>query len=703
MLSTALRRLLGVTALVPVLVAASVVTSPGAVARPVEAGVQQIAVDDLPATSPAPGGEVVTGVHETAPFRLVGLSWPAADEAGAEGDDPALAVRTRSGGTWGAWEQLSAMDAEPSGREGAVQDLRTGTEPLVTELSDAVQVRVEPGSGPVPPDLRLELIDPGTSRADGAAPARPAASASAAAGRPAVVSRAQWGADESYRSGSPTYDSTVRAAVIHHTAGSNSYSTPAEAYAEVRGVYAYHTRSLGWADIGYNALVDKFGTIYEGRAGGLDRAVRGAHTGGFNTATFGVSVLGDYETAQVSDAIVTSVAEITAWKLGLHGVDPNGTTQLTSAGGGTSRYAAGTTVTVPTVLGHRDLGRTACPGQHLYAELGRIRSLVASYGGGAGAEPAAPLAGVVRLAGEDRYSTSVAQARAVHPEQRTVVVVSGEDGASADGLVAAPLAVQREAPILLSRGDRLPDPVVQEVQRRSATTAYIVGGTSVLQPAVERQLRDLGVADVVRIAGADRYATAAQVALEVGRGGSGDGVAVLASGESGAMVDALAVGGPAGATDRPVLLTRSDGAPEATLAALQALAPRTVVVVGGTAVVSDRAAAGVLARLGLPTGSLVRIAGADRYATAAAVATAWAGSVGTGTVVVASGESGNVVDAISAGAHGRLVLLTPSASTSRATTDWLRGRDVGAALVVGGPSAVSDAVVTELGAAVAGR
>ena len=698
MLTPALRRLLAVAALVPALLAASVVTSPGAVARPVEAGVQQIAVDDLTPASPAPGGELLSGVHETEPFRLVGLSWP----AGGEEEQPLLSVRVRTGGTWGAWEQLSAMDAEPAGREGAADDVRTGTEPLVTGLSDAVQVRTGPRAGPVPGDLRLELIDPGTSRADGAAPARPAASASAAAGRPVVVSRAQWGADESYRSGTPTYDSTVRAAVIHHTAGSNTYATPAEAYAEVRGVYAYHTRSLGWNDIGYNALVDRFGTIYEGRAGGLDRAVRGAHTGGFNTGTFGVSVLGDHETAAVDDAVLTSVARITAWKLGLHGVDPNGTTRLTSAGGGTSRYEAGTTVTVPTVLGHRDLGRTACPGQHLYAELGRIRALVTSYGSEAPADPQAPTTGAVRLAGDDRYATSVAQARTVHPEQRTVVVVSGEAGASADGLVAAPLAVQREAPILLAQRDRLPDPVVQEVQRRSATTAYLVGGTSVLGPAVERQLRDLGVADVVRVAGADRYATAAQVALEMQRRGV-DPVAVIASGETDRMVDALAVGGPAGATNQPVLLARADGVPEPTLAALDALAPSGVVVVGGTAAVSDRAASEALARRGLPPGSLVRIAGPDRYATATEVATAWAGRVGTSTVVVASGETSNLVDAISAGAHGKLVVLTPAETASSATTAWLGSRPVDTALVVGGPAAISDGVLAALGAALPAR
>jgi putative cell wall-binding protein len=680
------------------------VVAVGASARTVEVHVEQIPVEELPAprgvagagglAAAATGGrgaELVTGVQETEPFRLVGLTWPAPE---AQAHPVVLAVRVRTDGRWGPWQMLEAMEAEPTGPEASMAGLRVGTEPLATALSDAVQVRVGTAAGQVPKGLRLELIDPGRSPADGAVSIQLAAAA-AAATQPAIVSRAQWGADESYRNDSPRYNTTIKAAVIHHTAGSSAYSSPAEAYAEVRGVYAYHTRSLGWSDIGYHFLVDRFGTIYEGRAGGMDLPVRGAHAGGFNLDTVGISVLGNYETAQANDAIITSLAQVTAWKLGLHGVDPNATTELTSEGGGTSRHPAGTTVTADTVIGHRDVGLTACPGRYLYAEMGTIRSLVTSYATGQGLGPQ-----VIRLAGADRYETSAAQARTVHPDSPTVVVVSGQDASLVDGLVAAPLAVQRRAPILLSRRDGLLPAVAAEVQRRAATTAYLIGGTAALGEQVESQLRSLGVARLVRIAGQDRYGTAAAVALEMADQGV-DKVAVLASGETENMIDALAVGGPAGATNRPILLTRSGGAPKATLDALERLRPRVIVVIGGTKAVSDQATGGVLSRLGLPASALVRIAGRDRYATASAVASAWAARLGTGTVIVASGEQTHVADAISAGAHGRLTLLTTRAGVPNATTQWLRSHTVSEALVVGGPGAIPDTALAAITTAIA--
>ncbi|EBF6878342.1 cold-shock protein, partial [Salmonella enterica subsp. enterica serovar Saintpaul] len=104
--------------------------------------------------------------------------------------------------------------------------------------------------------------------------------------QPTIITRAQWGADESLR-GSKTLNSTVKAIVIHHTAGTNDY-TQETAAAQVRGIYAYDTQGLGWADIAYNFLVDKWGRVYEGRAGSITQAVRGAHAMGFNTDTMGI-------------------------------------------------------------------------------------------------------------------------------------------------------------------------------------------------------------------------------------------------------------------------------------------------------------------------------------------------------------------------------------------------------------------------------
>jgi len=226
----------------------------------------------------------------------------------------------------------------------------------------------------------VALVDPGKSAAD-KLPQAPAArdQAHAAEVMPAVYSRAQWGADESIRSWDPQYASTIKAATIHHTADRNDY-TADEVPAIMRAMYAYHTLTRGWGDIGYNVVVDRFGRIFEGRYGGLASTVIGAHAGGFNTYTFGVSMLGNFDEVPVPQATVNAVAEIIAWKLGLYGVDPRGTTTLVAAGGAgtTSKYPNGTAVKLPTIFAHRDVGNTVCPGQYGYARMGEIRDRVAA-------------------------------------------------------------------------------------------------------------------------------------------------------------------------------------------------------------------------------------------------------------------------------------------------------------------------------------
>ncbi|WCZ33360.1 N-acetylmuramoyl-L-alanine amidase [Corynebacterium massiliense DSM 45435] len=193
-------------------------------------------------------------------------------------------------------------------------------------------------------------------------------------GMPPVVSRAGWGADEGIRCMDPDYDDGVKALTLHHTAGSNNYSK-AEAAAVVRGIYAYHAQNLGWCDIGYNALVDKYGTIYEGRYGGLDKAVQGAHVGGFNQNTWGISMMGNYQTAQPTQEQLQSVANIAGWKAAISGFDPTGQVSLTSQGFNGSKYPAGSVATVPAFQGHRDFHYTTCPSDYTVAQWPTIRKL----------------------------------------------------------------------------------------------------------------------------------------------------------------------------------------------------------------------------------------------------------------------------------------------------------------------------------------
>ena len=192
-------------------------------------------------------------------------------------------------------------------------------------------------------------------------------------GMPRVVSRARWGADESLRCKDADYDDGVKAIALHHTAGSNDY-TRAQAAAQVRAAYQYHAQNLGWCDIGYNALVDKYGTIYEGRYGGLDEAVQGAHIGGFNENTWGISMIGNYEKTQPTAALLKSVTDLAGWKAAISGVDPESRVNLRSQGFSGSRYPAGAYAPVYGFFGHSDAHFTACPGRYTIALWPQIRA-----------------------------------------------------------------------------------------------------------------------------------------------------------------------------------------------------------------------------------------------------------------------------------------------------------------------------------------
>jgi hypothetical protein len=308
-----------------------------------------------------------------AAFSALGVTW-------AGGGEYEVLARVRQGGRWTDWHALDA-DADHGPDTSVETEARAGTAPWFTGPADGYQVRVGVVGGAAPRDVRVALVDPGRSDADGSLGASPtlgSSSADASIGQPAIVTRAQWGADESLRSGSPSYGDTIRMGFVHHTDTSNSY-TSSQAAAMVRSVYAYHVRSRGWSDIGYNFLVDKYGRVFEGRYGGVDRPVIGAHTGGFNSNTFGVSLLGTYTTVAPTSGQLAALEKVFAWKLGLHYVNPLARTTLTSAGG--TKYASGTRVTFDNVSGHRDAGLTSCPGNQTYSRLGSIRAAIKSYMG----------------------------------------------------------------------------------------------------------------------------------------------------------------------------------------------------------------------------------------------------------------------------------------------------------------------------------
>jgi hypothetical protein len=335
---------------------------------------------------------------------------------------PHTDVRARHAGRWTAWQSLAPIaDFEADEGNGT-----KGSDLLWVGPSDAVRVRTR---GPLPRDLELVLIDPDgpatsqnttqntspaaapsaapspgpavSSAPDGialagyaaatASPVTTSASTTTApattpaypltspppfnpplhrAPRPDIYGRAVWGADETWRNDIPYYSDTIIQAHVHHTASANGYTRDAVP-GIIRGFYSYHTRTLGWADIGYNFLVDRFGRIWQGRAGGIKQPVRGAHTLGFNNRSFGVAVIGNHETARPTTYTVTSLVKLITWKLEIYRRRPAGYTYATSEG--SDRFAAGRIVRLPVIDGHRDTNQTACPGRYLYATLPEIR------------------------------------------------------------------------------------------------------------------------------------------------------------------------------------------------------------------------------------------------------------------------------------------------------------------------------------------
>jgi N-acetylmuramoyl-L-alanine amidase len=312
------------------------------------------------------------GRHRTGPFSLVGATWTDPRTA----LEATVRVRTRDAAThrWRAWQTLEA--------DGGIRGARGATDPLWTGPSDGVESRI---TGPRPAGLRLDLINPdapaprlGRPPATGGwgVPSRLARAAMPTRPVPRMVTRSGWGANEAIVKGAPEYTGSVEVFFVHHTASGNGYSCRQSA-GIVRGIQAYQVRSRGWDDIGYNFLVDKCGTIFEGRGGGVGRSVLGAHTLGFNENASAVAVIGSYDRVGVSARVRTAVATLAAYKLGAWGNYPNSAVALTSAGG--DRYARGTRAVFRRIAGHRDAGPTACPGTSLYRQLGSIRALA---GGG---------------------------------------------------------------------------------------------------------------------------------------------------------------------------------------------------------------------------------------------------------------------------------------------------------------------------------
>ena len=318
------------------------------------------------------GGGSFEPVSRLARFTLAGVSWRGTGS---------VELRTRSvSGSWSTW-RAAAPEDEDGPDAGSLEQRRVGWRlgnPWWVGVSDRIEARA---TGDVSA-VRAELV----WSPDVKIPFR----VTAAVGAPPIVPRLSWGADEKIRRGPPSYASEVDFAIVHHTAGRNDYSR-SEAAAIVKGIQLFHVQGNGWNDIGYNFLVDRFGTIYEGRYGGIDRNVIGAHALGFNTGSVGIALLGTYGSTKPSQAALDAIAKLSAWRLDIAHVDPTSFVNVIS--GGSEKYARGIPVLLNAVSGHRDTGLTECPGNALYARLNSIAAAARSLGGLKIFEPKADVEG----------------------------------------------------------------------------------------------------------------------------------------------------------------------------------------------------------------------------------------------------------------------------------------------------------------------
>ncbi|MFE3825712.1 N-acetylmuramoyl-L-alanine amidase [Streptomyces sp. NPDC059092] len=331
----------------------------------------------------------ITGEH----FSSIGLSWK--KESAVDGG---LTAETRIHRN-GAWESWRNVPLEPA--EGVAEEAkRAGAPAFYTDDADGAEVRFTSPKGSLPQDLRLSFIDPAQSPATSSPDRQPKPARAAQAAQAAqadVKLRKDWGADETLADPGYKTQPSIKAALVHHTVTGNNSYTQEQVPQIINGIYIQHILVLGYGDFPYHFIVDRFGGIWEGRKGSIEMqpgtaipGILGGHASGFNTNTFGVAMLGNFEPnnseggedtgpdPKPSEAMAKSLADLLVWKGGQYQLKPEGSTQLVSAGGGgTNPHPVGTVLDVPVISSHRDVNVTGCPGGKLYEMLPDLRKQVA--------------------------------------------------------------------------------------------------------------------------------------------------------------------------------------------------------------------------------------------------------------------------------------------------------------------------------------
>lgn len=620
---------------------------------------------------------------------VVGVTWEA-DLTSPE----SVALRYRSDEQWTQWYPLE-VDS------GAENTTTSGTEPMAITNATAMEVTLHVAEANSSDGYTVNVIDPTASTpaslsaqtdertkieqstvtpdlgARYSASAPPVSNIAAAYGIQ-INTRQAWGADESIRDDEDMAQDhlvTYNGAVVHHTASSNNY-TKAQVPGIIQGFYRYHAITQGWGDIGYQLLVDRFGGVWEGRYGSLERTRLGAHARGGNFQTFGISVIGTFSDVAPPAAAQDATARAISWMFDTYNISNAKGSIWVPGSTGPGRM-------VDTISGHRQVSITACPGDAFFTLLPNMRNQVDRI-----INPT--LSGkVTRLEGPGRFDTSANAALDTFPAgAATVFLASGSD--YPDALAGGPAASLEGAPLLLTAPSALPVPIRKALELLNPRRIVILGGTESVYASVETELEGLsGVPAVERVGGDNRYETAAMLAESQFETAPH---IYLASGEN--FPDALSAGPVAGANSSPLLLSGAERLPEATAQAITSLNPLNVTVLGGDSAISPEVSDEIAELTGA---TITRFAGVDRFDTSALVTRSVYNNT-SDIVFIASGTT--FPDALSGGPNsqrqGAPMLLVSPSGIPQPTQSALRELRPKKIIIIGGPAAISKQIERQL-------
>ena len=307
-----------------------------------------------------------------------------------DGDVEGGSIRFRHGETWGAWSELEHDGVEIEGRWAS--GLAAGLD------ADGYQVRVPGGAR----KARAVAINTTDGPTESVAGTLATSAESVCPDTSAIVTRCEWGADETLMTWAPQFFMTQKL-TVHHTATANGDADPA---ATVRAIYRYQAVDRGFGDIGYQYLIDEQGRVYEGRYSGNDaypahdatgtNVVTAAHIGGYNSGNTGIALLGTLTSVDAKPAARGALEQLLRELVSRHNIDPHGASLYVNP-------VNSTTKNVANISGHRDWAATECPGGALYAQLPALRNAVA--GSPPTADTTAPVISGVEPSVKNRTAT----------------------------------------------------------------------------------------------------------------------------------------------------------------------------------------------------------------------------------------------------------------------------------------------------------